>query len=220
MSESDHQIRELRKLWKHDKPPLIAHCGAFVGEETEYLFNVFEKKAKIVAFDPDPRNVEALQKKFSGHSHITVEPMAVGDSYRPVTFTPSATYKGRPWQQSGTVCTPTEWMKVLYPRLEFGNKIEVQMTSLDEYFFVGDKPDIIYCDVQGAEHLIIHGAALTLKHARLFFTEYYDKEIHKGQYSLFKLWELLRLKGKWDLAEKFPWEGDGSCGDALFERKD
>lgn len=218
-SENYLQILELRKRWKHDRPALIAQAGAHHGVQTEELFLVFEQRSKVVAFEPDPRNFPVLEAKFEGNPMVETVCAAIGDCYRRAPFYPSEKYKGRPWNQSGSIAAPSDRMKDLYPRLSFGDPIEVEVTTLD-WHFATDKPDIIFTDIQGGDGLLIAGATLTLAHARLYFCEYYDVPIYENQPSLQQIGELLRKTGNWTLAQKFPWEGDGSAGDALFERRD
>jgi len=76
------------------------------------------------------------------------------------------------------------------------------------------KVDWIWCDVQGAEDLVIAGGLKTFARTRFFYTEYIEVEAYVGQIGRDEIHR--RLPGRWRIAEDYrSWDKGGDC---LFER--
>ena len=85
------------------------------------------------------------------------------------------------------------------------------MITLDSMDF--SKVDWIWCDVQGAEDLVIAGGQETLARTRFFYTEYIECEAYEGQIGRDEIHR--RLPGTWRIAEDYRQWAQG--GDCLFE---
>jgi len=186
--------------------PIVLEIGAAEGEDTvRYIQALIDLKRsyRYVAFEPDERNVwhlERLEEKYG----FELVPNALGDHHGPVPWRAS----NHPY--SGSVKEPKEHL-TLYPHITFSEPKTVVMMRLDEMLFT--KVDWIWCDVQGAEDLVIAGAQETLKRTRFFYTEYLECEAYAGQIGLAEIHR--RLPGTWRIVEDYhSWEKGGDC---LFE---
>jgi FkbM family methyltransferase len=140
---------------------------------------------------------------------VTVIPCAVGDRNAIVPFNVCNGYNEnlkRDHTFSGSVKKPVEHL-AKHPWCKFDKQIDVRMVRLDDFCQLFSLPplSLIWCDVQGAEDLVIEGAKNALSSCQYFYTEYYDMEMYEGQ-----------LNGRLQPATKM--EGVGKVDDnVLFE---
>jgi 2-O-methyltransferase len=196
--------------------PVVMEVGAAMGEDTVRYVEALvalDRYFRYIAFEPDVRNIrhlielrERIGEKFEIH------PYALGDRNQTVTFIPS----NHPF--SGSVKEPREHL-TLYPDIKFETPYDIQMRTLDQIPFAPcgrplEKVDWIWCDVQGAEDLVIAGGRETFKRTRFFYTEYLECEAYEGQIGRDEIHR--RLPGNWVIAEDYrSWAQGGDC---LFER--
>ena len=187
--------------------PTVLELGAAEGEDTlRYVgaLVALNRPFRYVAFEPDRRNVEKL-KAHPLKDHFDLFPYALGDCNSSVTFHPS----NHPY--SGSVKEPVEHL-TLYPHIVFTDDYEVSMVRLDDAMRsagVG-KVDWIWCDVQGAEDLVIAGGQETFRRTHWFYTEYIECGAYRGQIGRDEIHR--RLPGNWRIAEDYrQWEQGGDC---------
>lgn len=186
---------------------VVFELGANIGSDTELIRQAAGGDAcRYIAVEPDPICAAAFRQAHQGKP-ITFIQAAVADRNG------LAVFSGSTGGNSGTLKIPrkhlTEFPDVLFPP-ELVSLVPT--VTLDEVFLrsgVGGV-DFIWCDVQGAEDLVISGGSNALSFTRYFFTEYYDTEIYSGQIPLAEIHR--RLPGDWELAQR--WETD-----ALFRNK-
>jgi FkbM family methyltransferase len=192
--------------------PVVLEIGAAEGEDTvRYVEALIALKRpfRYIAFEPDERNIWHLQRlmdKMEGRFDLV--PYAVGDR------SGVAPWKSSNHPYSGSVKEPKEHL-TLYPHITFGERDSVGMVTLDESARGAkiEKVDWIWCDVQGAEDLVIAGGQETFKRTRFFYTEYLECEAYQGQIGRDEIHH--RLPGNWVIAEDYrSWEKGGDC---LFE---
>jgi 2-O-methyltransferase len=183
--------------------PVVLEIGAAEGEDTvRYLGALIALKRpfRYIAFEPDERNIwhlERLKEKIP----FELIPSAVGDKNG------LASWKASNHPYSGSVKEPKEHL-TLYPYITFGERDSVGMVRLDDC--VEGKVDWIWCDVQGAEDLVIAGGQETFKRTRFFYTEYLECEAYQGQIGRDEIHR--RLPGNWVIAEDYrSWEKGGDC---------
>lgn len=193
--------------------PVVLEIGAATGEDTTRYVEALlalNRPFRYMAFEPDTRNIWLLQNHRL-RQHFELHPYALGDCNKTVPFIPS----DHPF--SGSVKQPKEHL-TLYPNIMFRSPHDIEMRTLDDITFAGcgslEKVDWIWCDVQGAEDLVISGGKETFAKTRFFYTEYLECEAYAGQIGRDEIHR--RLPGKWVIAEDYrSWEKGGDC---LFER--
>jgi 2-O-methyltransferase len=197
----------------------IVEVGAARGQDTLRLASLFPA-ARVIAFEPDPRNLEHLAK-MAWPTNVTIIPAAIGERVGYTEFFLSdglhpydATERSRPWTYSSSLRPQTAHMAAQHPWVKFPGQVKVPMTTLDA--LVDDyrlaQIDLVWADVQGAEDLMVAGGQRALARTRFLFTEYADVPEYQGQVPLADIHR--RLPGgeaAWRLREKW-------SGDALFER--
>jgi FkbM family methyltransferase len=119
--------------------------GAHIGYYTLLGAHRVGPRGRVYAFEPAPENFRALQRNISqnGLSNVVAESLAVtgqsGRAQLTVSETDSASHS-------------------LAGSLASGRKVEVETTSLDEYFAGNDTPiDVVKLDAEGAEPEILEG---------------------------------------------------------------
>lgn len=183
---------------------IIFEIGAHFGLDTEKIYEA-SNKAKIYAFEPDPRNIEVLKQR-EVNKIATIIPMAVGNKkdnavlYKTKFYLSSGeVHTGNEildkndWSASSSLKKPVKHLEH-YPWCKFEKEIEVDVVTLD--FICQCKGvehiDFIWSDLQGGEDLFIEGAKEILKNTRYLYTEYYDLEMYEGQISLETILKLLQ----------------------------
>ncbi len=185
--------------------PTILEIGCNDGTDTNRFLEAMPD-ATIYCFEPDPRAVARFKETVLGFNLVEAaiadfDGFAVfhGSSGQPPEKSKSSESSHYclldEWDLSGSLCKPTGHL-TMSPWVTFpeDRKIQVQVLKLDTWLTCNPQVrhiDFIWCDVQGAEALVIHGASRVLAITDYFYTEYYDKPMYKGQLSLSSLQELL-----------------------------
>ena len=187
--------------------PVVLEIGAAEGEDTLcYVQALLDLKRPFtyIAFEPDPRNILKLEAS-PVREHFQLCGYALGDHGG------EAPWRASNHPYSGSVKEPREHL-TLYRHITFSEPTTVPMERLDTIWL--PKVDWIWCDVQGAEDLVIAGAQATLAKTRFFYTEYLECEAYQGQIGRDEIHR--RLPGNWVIAEDYrSWSQGGDC---LFER--
>lgn len=183
--------KELRALVKSPNPVLF-EIGAANGDDTEELLNLFsDSKAKIHVFEPEPRNIEILKRRFG--NKVSLFEGAVSDTDGTLTFNRSRTDDKEALRLSGSIMKPKNHTKI-WKWIYFDETAKVKSITLDSYCkkYNIKTIDFVWCDVQGAEGKVIAGGkeAFASK-IKYFFTEYSNEEHYEGQPTLKKIKKLL-----------------------------
>jgi len=156
------------------KPLNIIECGCHEGWDTRELRRRFPA-ARIVALEPDPRNVEYLRTK--GITKLAeVVPAAIADKDGRATFHLSgANLKAKhpdwirqaAYAGSSSLKPPAEFIE-LHIWLTFGHSVEFDTLTLDTLATSRAMTtiDFVWADVQGAEDLLIAGGQQALARTR------------------------------------------------------
>jgi len=163
------------------------------------------------AFEPDPRNIASI-KSSQVNERIHLIPAAVGDENKRVVFHQSGGKNpqfGYEHTLSGSLKKPVQHLQA-HPWCKFDTTIEVRMVTLNSFFemFSLTHIDFIWCDVQGAEDLVLSGGAFALEHTKFFYTEYYNHEMYEGQIPAPEIHR--RLGPNWKIVDQW-------TNDILFE---
>jgi len=180
------EIRDI--LGKDD--PFIIEIGAADGQTTEQFLEAMPR-ARITCFEPDPRPLAVLQRKFpEGHPQVGTHGIALSNEAAITSFhqsggcIPHSTEPCREdWYLSGSIQKPTGHL-ARDPWVKFPSTIRIATVTLDWYLSeLPDGVDIDLCwmDVQGAEARVILGGQNTLRRTRWLYTEFYDEPQYERQ---------------------------------------
>lgn len=198
-------MSERRDIWEWMpmiSPTRIIEIGCADGSDTSKLLH--PRIARFVAFEPEPEMFTKADARIG--NRVTLCPFAVSDKMGTEKFNRSAS--DHRW--SGSLKEPREHLKC-FPYVKFDEAIDVPCVTLDSIFpMMAGWIDLIWCDCQGAEDLVIAGGKKALQGTQWFYTEYYDIEMYSGQIPLAEIHK--RLPGDWELADV--WQND-----ALFKNK-
>ena len=182
------------------RPCVVIELGAATGDDTDVLWQAAGgEECRYVAVDPDVDNESEFLRSHLGKPIHFIH-AAASDRNGLATFHGSFPYRG-----SGSIKKPvlhlSEFPDIGFPEYR---KAMVPTVTLDEITdkFGFQTIDLIWCDVQGAEDLVIDGAKNALSSCQYFYTEYYDTKMYEGQLTCAEIHK--RLPGSWKIIEK--WE--------------
>jgi FkbM family methyltransferase len=120
--------------------------GANFGYYTLLAATKLDNKGRIIAFEPDPKNFEILQKNVKLNKlaqSVTYENYGIADQPKK-----TATLHRSPFDPGASSLFVNEYT----------SKIEVKLDSLDNYCISHNiNPDLIKMDIEGAEYLALEG---------------------------------------------------------------
>jgi len=191
----------------------VLHIGAHFGEEYEsYVSNNIKN---LTFFEPVPTTFQRLKNKLEGKAILVNT--ALGNETGKITMNVETANQG----QSSSILKPALHLSQ-YPHIKFEDKIEVDITTLDEYMtsfystgFIGDAPkyNMINIDVQGYELEVFKGAAKTLENINYIVTEV-NRDVVYHQCAFVE--DLDEYLGKYNFKRvETTWDG-GTWGDALY----
>lgn len=198
----------------------FVEIGAHFGTDTE-KFRQIHPNARIVCFEPDPRNLDMLSKR-GIHRIAEIHPYALSNMNGSQTFYLSGgnvgtvdqnidkLLKDNDWSCSSSLKKPTGHLH-LHKWITFNNKVDVNCVRLDDFEPLKNSIiDFMWVDVQGAEDLVFSGANETLKRTKYVYTEYCNMELYESQLNMMKLLDL--FGSNWELLHDFG-------GDILIKNK-
>lgn len=135
----------------------IVDAGANVGQYTLISSTLVGDSGRIFAFEPEPRNYARLLRnvRLNAKRNVTVEKLALSDAAGELTF--------------HLACARNSGAHSLAPTIHSdGATTTVRVTTLDEYAAAKniDRVDLLKADVEGAELLLLRGAAKVLERDR------------------------------------------------------
>ena len=191
-------IFEFIKEQRYNASSIIFEIGAHFGIDTEKIYGLTDK-AQIHCFEPDPRNFKMLiQREINKIAFINN--VAISDSIGEATFylsngkvnTGDKLFDENDWSASSSLKKPLKHLQ-RHPWCKFDNQIKVPTITLDKYceFSKVNKIDLIWCDVQGAEDLVLSGAKSILRRTSYIYTEFCNEELYQGEPNLETILKLL-----------------------------
>jgi len=162
----------------------FVEIGVHFGEDTR-KFRAMHPNARIIGFEPDPRNVKIIRD--TGIDKICeFYPVALSDKNetRPfymssgkATWSSDPQHRDNDWSSSSSLKRPTGHLE-MHKWITFPGTAMVECRRLDD-IDIGII-DFMWVDVQGAEDIVFAGAANTLTRTRYVYTEY-ATNLYEGQ---------------------------------------
>lgn len=188
-------------------PNTMIEIGVHFGEDTR-KFREMLPNARIVGFEPDPRNIEIIRN--TGIDKLCeFYPVALSNKNETRTFYMSsgkATHQTdrqhleNDWSSSSSLKKPTGHLDV-HKWITFPRTAEVTCMRLDDVAALKEGIiDFIWADVQGAEDLVFSGATDVLSRTRYIYTEY-ATDLYEGQLNRDQL--LAMFGKKWSIIYDF-----------------
>lgn len=192
LAEPNEPERELRRIFQRDEPLTILDIGACEGEDSVRYARCFPS-ARILAFEPLPANqalVRANLARYGAHQ-VELVPLALSDRSGEATFhvssgRPPDEFAGQQWNygnKSSSLLPPAQ-PGAMHGWVEFKETLTVPTDTLDRVCAARalDRIDFIHMDVQGAEHLVLAGAAGMLRKTTALWLEVSDRQHYTGQH--------------------------------------
>jgi FkbM family methyltransferase len=180
LAASRFAVMDLTAAWA-SKPEYAATAGLSIGEglivdvganrgQSTAAFKKLAPKAKIMAFEPEPRSAARLSTRFRGDAFVTVQSCALGARSGLITFFVPTYGK---WDCDGmaatNLATATDWLKDPGRMYRFDESklsvmdYPVECRTLDSY---GLSPGLIKLHAQGAELDILKGSTETIRQSQ------------------------------------------------------
>ena len=197
---------------------VFVEIGCHNGKDT-INFRKAHPHARIVCFEPDPRNLNLLEKN-NTKDIAEIYPFAVSNQNGKSKFYQSSGVcpikhladEFGDWSLSSSLKTPTGHLS-MHRWVTFPKTAEVSTIRLDDFEPLKNTIiDFMWVDVQGAEDLVFSGAKETLKNTRYVYTEYSNTELYQGQLTRDQILELFGL----DWKVEYDFGGDVLLHNILF----
>lgn len=143
----------------------VVEVGGHIGYVTLHLRRLVGESGRVVVFEPGINNLPYLRTNVAPFSNIELVEMACGDREDTVSFwieglsgqNNSLNKEYRNFAENRSSAYSTEEMR----------EVKVAMTTLDGYLAQhGLEPSLMKIDVEGAEKLVLEGAARVLRDIR------------------------------------------------------
>lgn len=176
------------------KDAVVVEIGAADGlDSLEFLELFGDPQFKLICIEPESKNiVQFLQRIHDNRATLIQAAISDRDGIGVLNLSSTA--------YSSSLKTPNlEEIQKRWPEISFNKTQQVATRSLDSLVqeLNLELIDFIWADVQGAEDLLIQGAAEALKKTRFLYTEYGGDSLYSNDLSLKQLQEL--LGDSWDL---------------------
>jgi FkbM family methyltransferase len=151
-----YEAKEMQEVSHWVKPgDCVIDVGANFGIWSKFLLMHVGPSGRVYAFEPNPKLVSYLRKKFSDQKNHTLIPKALGNKagalelYLPYFFR----------------LLPEPALASIIPYSSFYKKIDVLVTTLDEYFSE-EEVHFIKIDVEGYEFEVLQGGRKLIERCR------------------------------------------------------
>lgn len=202
-----------------DNPePIIIEIGAYRGDDTCNFVKFIN--GKIIAVEPDPRNIPHLKELQKNNKNLTIYENAIFDKNDEIMefYLSELDVNSDQATFSNSLLKPKLHIQK-HPRILFKHKCMVKTITLDTIYENNKLNiiDFIWADVQGAEKFLINGGINTLKHTKYFYTEYCVSELYENSTKLQTIIEMLPFMSIVDLPKSNKCDNEKDAEDILFK---
>lgn len=170
----------------------FVEIGCHFGEDTK-RFRAMHPNARIVGFEPDPRNVKIIRDTgvdklfefypFALSNKTETRPFYMSSGT--ATWSSDPQHRNNDWSSSSSLKRPTGHLEV-HKWITFPTAVMVECKPLDDIESLQNTVvDFMWVDVQGAEDIVFAGAKGTLSRTRYVYTEYatglYEGQLNREQ---------------------------------------
>ncbi len=218
MSESLHTVdysaylaqpsepeRELARLFPATAELVIFDIGSCEGEDTVRYARLFPR-ARLFSFESLPTNQDLIRRNLTRYAVTNAEvvPLALADRAGEAVFhvssgRPSDEFAGKDWNygNKSSSLLPPAGKEAMYGWIEFKEAITVPTDTLDRFCQSREltRIDFIHMDVQGAERLVLAGAAAMLPRVGAIWLEVSDQPLYAGQMLRSEIEDFMRSHG-------------------------
>lgn len=188
----------------------VIHVGAHYGQE--YKDYVKYGIKRFIMFEPLKDNFAQLLEYVPPCPEVQHYQMALGNATGEVEMYVETAN----WGQSSSILEPGIHMEA-YPQIIFDKRETVKIDKLDNIEFDRSLYNMLNIDVQGYELEVMKGAAETLKHIDIIYTEINTGQVYKG---CAQMWELDVFLKPYGFKRVYTHEYDGIYyGDAVYVKK-
>ncbi len=161
----------------------VVDIGAHIGYYTLFSASLVGEKGKVYAFEPGPENYSLLVKNIevNGYNNVVAVKKAVSNKAGVTKL-----FLG------------TSALHSIVDSEDSKQSIEVETTTLDDFFIKKEKIDVIKMDAEGAEYMIFLGMQKILKENNdiIIFTEFFPALLKKYVEPKIYLEELIKSNFK------------------------
>jgi FkbM family methyltransferase len=142
------------------KGDVVIDVGANVGVHTVLAAKLVNFTGQVIAIEPGPNNLPALEKAVEGMPQVEIVRQPVTNEAGLVTFWLNADNGG-----GNALWDPADWPESHNPKSkEHPQPVEMQATTLDAISAGMERaPRLIKIDVEGAEQLVLEGSSALLQ---------------------------------------------------------
>jgi FkbM family methyltransferase len=182
---------ELQKLFRGKQDLTIFDIGACEGEDTIRYCRLFPQ-SQVYTFEPLPENQFLILENFKRYriSNARLIPRALSNKAGTVRFhvssgTPPGQFLREKWNygnKSSSLLPPID-KNPMFGWIEFKKTIDIQCETLEQVCrqYGITHIDFIHMDVQGAESLVLQGAAQMLHRITAIWLEVSERQLYSGQ---------------------------------------
>ncbi|WP_258104023.1 FkbM family methyltransferase [Marinoscillum sp. MHG1-6] len=197
--------------------PVIFEAGANNGDDTVDWAKKLPN-AQIYCFEPIPRLFEVLQDRLSGFNNVQCFPLGFSNSAGKVEMYISARDGDESSNPSSSSILKPDQHVEFHPRISFDQRIEIEVDTIDQWAKRQgvDRIDLMWLDMQGAEHLALQGAEEMLSRVKLIYSEVSFKQMFEGTPLFDEYTGILNSFGFNLIAVDRRWK---DMGNALYQRR-
>ena len=142
---------------------LVFDVGCNIGEKAHKFLQL---NAKVIGFEPQPKCVKTLLRRFEGNNKIIIEPIGI-DKEKGVSVIYEASHNTISSMSMDFINTVK---KERFSDYKWGGKIEINVDTLDNMILKYGKPSYIKIDVEGYELNVLQGLTIPIDIISIEFT--------------------------------------------------
>lgn len=193
---------------------VVIEAGACDGSDTFWLSEIV-KNGMVYSFEPVPDLYEIAVSRVGSLPNVKLHKAALSDSSAPRDMHISDRY-GEPFGSS-SLFEPHEHLQI-HKEITFNKKITVPCMKLDDLLDMYDikHVDLIWIDIQGAEHSVFHASPNIMKITKYIHSEVSLKSMYANTPDYRTYRSMMSERGFDVVSESLPWD---DMGNVLFKNR-